>query len=78
MKSGGGADPLHVSRRQAHGDGGGSSLSYEKGRGVPGQEGQLEAAFDGRHGWFRRNRGKGDVTVILRTEGPYTAIERMV
>lgn len=61
-----------------HGDGGGSSVSYEKGRGVPGQEGELEAAFDGRHGWFWRNRGKGDVTVILRTEGPYTAIERMV
>jgi hypothetical protein len=61
-----------------HGDGGGESISYEKGRAVPGQEGELEAAFDGKHGWFWRNRGRAPVTVILRTEGPYTAIERMV
>jgi hypothetical protein len=61
-----------------HGDGGGESISYEKGRAVPGQEGELGAAFDGKHGWFWRNRGKAPVTVILRTEGPYTAIERMI
>lgn len=61
-----------------HGDGGGESISYEKGRAVPGQEGELEAAFDGKHGWFWRNRGRAPVTVILRTEGPYTAIERLV
>jgi hypothetical protein len=59
-----------------HGDGGGQEVSYEKGRGAPGQEGAVEAAFDGKHGWFWRNRGKAPVTVILRTEGPYTAIER--
>jgi hypothetical protein len=61
-----------------HGDGGGGSMSYEKGRAVPNQEGELEAAFDGKHGWFWRNRGKAPVTVILLTEGPYTAIERLV
>jgi hypothetical protein len=59
-----------------HGDGGGKEVSYEKGRGAPGQEGELEAAFDGKHGWFWRNRGRAPVTVILRTEGPYSVIER--
>jgi hypothetical protein len=61
-----------------HGDGGGENVSYEKGRAVPGQEGALEAAFDGKHGWFWRNRGKAPVTVILRTEGAYAGIERLV
>jgi hypothetical protein len=60
-----------------HGDGGGQSTSYEKGRGVPGAEGVLEAAFDGNHGWFRRNRGRADVTVTLRTDGDYTKISQV-
>lgn len=41
-----------------HGDSSENSISYEKGRGVPSDEGELEAAFDGNHGWFWRNRGK--------------------
>jgi hypothetical protein len=60
-----------------HGDGGGRSISYEKGRGVPSDEGVLEAAFDGNHGWFWRNRGQSDVNVILRTRGDYTDIKRV-
>jgi hypothetical protein len=32
--------------------------SYEKGRGAASDEGVLEAAFDGNHGWFWRNRGE--------------------
>lgn len=60
-----------------HGDGPGAEISYQKGRAVPGQEGVLEAAFDGKHGWFWRNRGAAPVTVILRTEGAYTAIGKM-
>jgi hypothetical protein len=59
-----------------HGDGGGEEISYEKGRAVPGAEGVLEAGFDGKHGWFWRNRGKADVTVTLKTEGDYTEIKR--
>ncbi len=59
-----------------HGDGGGKSISYEKGRGVPADEGGLEAAFDGNHGWFWRNRGRSDVTVVLRTRGDYAEIKR--
>lgn len=58
-----------------HGDGGGNQISYEKGRGVPGAEGVLEASFDGNHGWFWRNRGKADVTVTLKTEGDYSDIK---
>lgn len=61
-----------------HGDGGGQQTSYEKGRGVPGAEGVLEAAFDGNHGWFWRNRGRVDVTVTLRTNGDYADIKRMM
>ena len=61
-----------------HGDGGGEEVSYEKGRAVPAAEGVLEAGFDGKHGWFWRNRGKADVTVILKTDGEYTEIKRMM
>lgn len=59
-----------------HGDGGGENISYEKGRGVPGQEGVLTAAFTGNHGWFWRNRDKQDVTVTLSVKGSYSEIVR--
>ncbi|RWP56286.1 transmembrane anchor protein [Mesorhizobium sp.] len=61
-----------------HGDGGGENISYEKGRGVAEDEGVLEAAFDGNHGWFWRNRTAADVTVTLRTSGAYSDIKRMM
>ena len=61
-----------------HADGGGRSTSYEKGRGVPRAEGVLEAAFDGNHGWYWRNRGNAPVTVTLRTNGAYSDIKRMI
>lgn len=51
---------------------------YGKGRAVEGDKGTLEAAFDGRHGWFWRNRGNADVSVRLNTEGQYTAIKRVI
>lgn len=57
-----------------HGDGGGQSISYEKGRGVAEQEGQLEAAFTGNHGWFWRNRTDNDVVVSVRTRGDYSGL----
>ncbi len=59
----------------AHGDGGGQSISYEKGRGVETDQGVLEAAFDGNHGWFWRNRGKQNVTMSLQVSGDYSAIK---
>ena len=60
-----------------HGDGGGRSISYEKGRGVPQDEGALVAAFTGNHGWYWRNRGEANVTVLLRTGGVYSDIKRV-
>jgi hypothetical protein len=60
-----------------HGDGSGRSISYVKGRGVPADEGELVAAFTGHHGWFWRNRGQADVTVVLKTGGTYSDIRRV-
>lgn len=54
-----------------HGDGGGREVSYEDGRGVPEQAGDLTAAFTGNHGWFWRNRTEAPVTLTLRTGGDY-------
>ena len=61
-----------------HGDGNGNSISYEKGRGVPEDEGELEAAFTGNHGWFFRNRNDNDVTVVLRVGGDYGELKGML
>lgn len=60
-----------------HGDGGGNEISYEKGRGVGEQQGVLEASFDGKHGWFWRNRTSAPVTVMLKTSGAYSEIKQM-
>lgn len=60
-----------------HGDGGGNAISYEKGRGVFEDEGELKAAFTGNHGWFFRNRNDNDVTVVLRLDGDYGELKRM-
>jgi hypothetical protein len=60
-----------------HGDAQGRSISYVKGRGVAQDEGELVAAFSGQHGWFWRNRGAADVTVVLRTGGAYSRLERV-
>ena len=59
-----------------HGDALGKAISYEKGRGVASDEGVLEAAFTGNHGWFWRNRGQSDVQVVLRTSGEYSSIKK--
>jgi hypothetical protein len=59
-----------------HGDALGRSISYEKGRGVASDEGELVAAFDGKHGWFWRNRGNASVTLLLQTGGDYSRTDR--
>ena len=51
---------------------------YGKGRGADGDKGVLEAAFDGKHGWFWRNRSKQDVSVTLSTQGEYKALKRVL
>ncbi|MFQ3229594.1 hypothetical protein [Reinekea sp.] len=61
-----------------HGNGSGQSISYEKGRGVPFQEGVLEAAFTGDHGWFFRNRNESDIVLILKTRGDYGRLKKVM
>lgn len=51
---------------------------YDKGQNSTGEQGELAAPFDGKHGWFWRNRGPVPVTVTLRTQGNYTEIRRVV
>ena len=58
-----------------HGDGSGQKVSYEQGRAVPEQSGELTAAFTGNHGWFWRNRTDAPVTVTLRTSGDYAEMK---
>ncbi|MBV5704233.1 transmembrane anchor protein [Pseudomonas aeruginosa] len=48
------------------------------GRSTPEDSGVLEAAFDGKHGWFWRNRSNKPVTVTLRTQGEYISIKRVI
>ena len=60
-----------VLNHDTHGDGGDRRITYEQGRGVPGQSGELVAAFDGNHGWFWRNRTDAPVNFTLRTRGDY-------
>lgn len=59
-----------------HGDGGGQSINYEKGRGKTGAEGEIVAAFKGNHGWYWRNRDSQDVTVILQLRGDYSELKQ--
>jgi hypothetical protein len=59
-------------------DGGGENISYEKGCGAAEDSGVIEAAFDGNHGWFWRNRTSDPVTVTIKTDGAYTDIKQMM
>ncbi|OJU54816.1 MAG: hypothetical protein BGN93_09795 [Acinetobacter sp. 39-4] len=62
-------DPYNAPKSFFHG--------YKKGRQVESDQGVLEAAFDGKHGWFWRNREKQPVTIKLITKGDYMTIKRM-
>lgn len=50
---------------------------YAKGRNQASDRGVLVAAFDGKHGWFWRNRGRQPVTVTLRTDGDYRDLQEV-
>ena len=50
---------------------------YAKGRNQASDQGVLVAAFDGKHGWFWRNRGRQPVTVTLRTSGDYQDLQEV-
>ncbi len=54
-----------------HGHGSGQSETYEKGRGSTGSEGKINAGFDGKHGWFWRNRDSSNVTNTVQVRGEY-------
>jgi hypothetical protein len=63
-----------------HGDGGkeGQAISYEKGRDTSSMQGELTAGFNGHHGWYWRNRGTTNVTIIISTRGEYAEIKQMM
>ena len=50
--------------------------NYEKGS-LEKSEGVLEAAFDGSHGWFWRNRTSETMTVTLQVSGNYSEIKQV-
>jgi len=62
-----------------HGDSVALNIEYQSySRGAEQRsEGVLEAAFDGNHGWFWRNRTPETITVTLQTRGEYTDIKHL-
>ncbi|MEY4942275.1 MAG: hypothetical protein RL254_456, partial [Planctomycetota bacterium] len=40
-------------------------------------EGIIEAAFNGQHGWYWKNRGSESLTITLQTTGAYTDIKHL-
>lgn len=71
--------PLNV---DAHGDPVGAPKGFYHGYGkakqVKGETGEIQAAFDGKHGWFWRNRSADSVTLELKTNGQYQSIKRVL
>lgn len=63
-------DPVNAPKDFYHG--------YGKGRNRTEDSGTLKAAFDGKHGWFWRNRSGAEATITLRTSGEYEKIERVL
>lgn len=63
-------DPYNAPKDFYHG--------YGKGQQTPELQGVLVAAFDGKHGWYWRNRSEQTVNLTLRTVGDYITIEQML
>lgn len=55
---------------------GGKEQSYKAERGLATSTGVITAAFDGTHGWFWRNRGNAEVTLILEVEGAFADLKK--
>ncbi|MCB1929694.1 MAG: transmembrane anchor protein [Rhodocyclaceae bacterium] len=51
---------------------------YGKARNKMGDAGTLTAAFDGKHGWYWRNRSGEEISVTLKTKGDYGQIQRVL
>lgn len=62
-----------------HGDSEALDISYfSYGKGTNSADsGIVEAAFDGNHGWYWRNRTGAEVRVTLTTRGEYTNIQQL-
>lgn len=63
----------------AHGDSSALNIdyhSYKKGQNSS-DDGTITAEFDGKHGWFWRNRNASPVTIQLEVTGEYTEIMEM-
>ncbi|WP_278495622.1 transmembrane anchor protein [Pantoea vagans] len=63
-------DPVDAPKGFYHG--------YGKERQVTTGDGIIQAAFDGKHGWFWRNQGKDTVTIQISISGAYQAIRRVI
>lgn len=63
-------DPVSAPKGFYHG--------YGKGKNENRAAGTIQAAFDGKHGWFWRNRTTTEVTITLQTSGDYAKIERVL
>lgn len=62
-------DPVSAPKGFYHG--------YGKGRNETQQTGTLTAAFDGKHGWFWRNRTESPVSVTLEVEGQFCDMKKV-
>lgn len=51
--------------------------NYDKGSMVK-DEGMLEAAFDGHHGWFWRNRTAGVMNITLEVSGEFSDMKKVL
>lgn len=58
-------------------DGGGEEASYWKDEAVRNGHGTFRAPFAGKHGWFWQNTTWEPVTIVLKTSGFYSTIERV-
>lgn len=63
-------DPINPPKDFYHG--------YGKDKQIRAKNGSIEAAFDGKHGWFWRNRSETTVNLALKTNGEYQAIKRLL
>lgn len=62
-----------------HGDAEGVKyFGYKKGKATTEDKGELQAAFDGKHGWFWRNRSNQTVIINLSVSGDYSEIHRVL
>jgi hypothetical protein len=62
-----------------HGDSAQANVNYHGyGKGTKANdEGIIEAAFNGQHGWYWKNRGSESLTITLQTTGAYTEIKHL-